>query len=151
VSQHPELHVRVLPFTTQLFEQVSVERSHAWYIGQSAVVVHPHLPCTHWLVPLQAPHAAPFVPQFEVEVLVMHTPDELQQPVGQFVCVHEEVHVPASHAVPAMQLMHEVPAIPHVESDDCSHCPFSEQQPEQVAGTQGRAASFDGPVSVPLS
>jgi hypothetical protein len=89
-SQQPLLQGSV---ASHVFEHVPVETSHAWYVGQSAVVAQPQRPIVQ--LPLgHGPHAAPPVPQCEFEVAVMQVPFESQHPFGQFSGVHLSTHCP---------------------------------------------------------
>jgi hypothetical protein len=57
-------------------------------VVQSAFVEHPHVCLMHWLLPVHALHAAPFVPHEALVVPLSHVWDEVQQPVGQLAGVH---------------------------------------------------------------
>lgn len=150
--QQPWLHARVTPETTHVLLHAWLATSHAWLTGQSAVVLHPHLPAMHWLEPVQGPHVAPFVPQAWLEVAVMQLPVLSQQPLGQLVGVHFGPHVPAVHVSVAPHGTHDTPLVPQLVSPEVSHWPVAEQQPAaHVVGVQGTLASPPSPASAPPS
>jgi hypothetical protein len=140
------LHWSVTPLTTHVPLHACVERLHAWFAGQSAVALQPQAPAMHWLLPVQGPQAAPFVPHAWLDVAVMQVPVASQHPLAQLVGVHFGPHVPVVHVSVVPQIAHDTPFSPQVLSDEVSHCPPVEQQPPgQLVGVHGTL------VSLPLS
>jgi hypothetical protein len=132
----------VTPPTMHVFEHECVAALQAWLTGQSALVLQPHLPPMHWLLPLHGPHAAPFVPQDWLDVFVLHAPVASQQPLGHDVGVHLGTHAPAEHLCVAEHVAHEPPPVPQLAAPEVMHWPPAEQQPDaHVAGVHGTLAS----------
>jgi hypothetical protein len=61
---------------------------------------------------VQAPHAAPFVPQTASDKRVTHVPFGSQQPVGQVAAVHLSAQVAAVQLWAALHALHAAPCLP---------------------------------------
>jgi hypothetical protein len=121
--------------------------------GQSVLVLQPHMPLMHWLLPVHGPHVAPLVPQDWLEVLVLHAPVASQHPLGHEVGVHFATHEPPVQVCALAHGEQEAPPLPQLASEGVTHCPVLEQQPEgHVEGVQGTLVSLaPSPASVPPS
>jgi hypothetical protein len=127
---------------TQVPVHPCVARLQAWFAGQSVVVLQPHTPAMHWLLPEHGPQAAPFVPHSELDVAVMQVPVASQQPLGQLVGVHFGPHVPPVQVSVEPHTAQPTPFNPQLVSEDVSHCPLVEQQPPgQLVGVHPTLAS----------
>ena len=87
--------------------------SQACPLGQSVDVAQPHLPPTHWFMPVHAPHWAPLVPQEPLLVPDWHSPFASQHPLGHVPMSHLETHEPFTHVWAVEQAKHEPPEAPH--------------------------------------
>ena len=125
--QQPVLHVAEV---LQLFEQTCVLKLHAWYSGQSVEAAQPHCPWVQWLLPVQAPQAAPWVPHWPSLSVVTQFPLESQQPVAQFADVHLSTQLPPVQVCAPVHVLHDPPPLPHVEDPSSVwHWPSNPQQP----------------------
>jgi hypothetical protein len=98
-------------------------------VGQSVLDAQPQLPETQWLLPVQPPHVAPFVPHCPSVVAVTHVPLPSQHPFGQLVELQLGVHEPFVQMSAAPQGVQEPPPVPHVALEDAWHAPSLPQQP----------------------
>lgn len=151
-SQQPPLHATVVPPITHAPLHCSVVGLHAWFIGQSVVVMQPHAPPDAMAIqePVHGPHAAPPEPHMPVSVPGWHFPPLSQHPFGQFAGVHVFTQLPAVHVSAAEQVAQDAPPSPQVALLGAWQ-PCASQQPLQVLAVQGVAESPAPAASLPVS